>query len=360
MNFLDYNRMRRFMGPSESPFNNVQFQQPEEEDYSSFQNPTQPVRQPGIMGRLADMYNQRGPARDAYASHLAGMPTLADLQPTKIQRILAAVAGGGAGLTQGVGAGINTSQALLRRPYEDKLTDWSNREKALRYSVDDEESTLRNQVAGYRAMADAEIANRREGREELNTNSQISLRQAQINNMKNQGWQFKTDATTGELVGVHPSEGRRSFGKIDQTPEEKGQLEVSLDEKKKKNTFGFDRAMEGIKFGNQTARDRTQFGYNKELEGERAANRQIGDNKRAAMKLVTDKNRVISGSNSERNKAYGVANRMREVFSKNPEISPFFELDEDGFPLRLKTPSESWPAESIETYKSLVESIFGK
>lgn len=378
MDLFSANRMRRFMSPFDlqqpDAFGKVDFNFPTSGQQETNTSP-RPTPRNGFADVMNQMYNEDSPARTAYKSHLSEMPSYASYNPGKLNRILAGVVGAGTGMFQGPGAGFQAGQTAIRAPFDDKLSDWKNREVALRTAVDDEENSAKNRVAGFKAFSDAARDAAKEEREGRNTDSQIQLRDAQIADYKKRGWQISKDELTGETIAINPGTREiQSFGKTALDPYEKGSLEVDIDKGKKKNSFGFDKAMAGINFGNSSrladknnaaAMDRTR--YSSDSATGRTKMTVDAADARQDKSIGAQKN--LRDTNS--NQVYGNRlNDMQEYVSTigaaKPEVRDFFNFDKTGNPVSVKEPPTKGWTESEAAYKArlnlynaMVADLFG-
>ena len=376
MDLFNANRVRRFMSPfnSQQPdaFGKVDFNFPVSGQVDTGTEP-RPTSRNGFADVMNQMYNEDSPARTAYKSHLSEMPSYASYNPGKLNRILAGVVGAGTGMYQGPGAGFQAGQSAIRAPFNDKLSDWKNREVALRTAVDDEENSAKNRVAGFKAFSDAQRDSAKEEREGRNTDSQIKLRNAQIADYQKRGWTISKDELTGETIAINPGTKEvQSFGKTALNPYEKAGLEVNVDEAKQGTRFGFDKKMAGINFGNSSrladknntaAMDRTRYSSDSatgrtKMTVDAAGARQ--DKSIGAQKELRDTNA---------NQKFGEAkNNTDEVFDRYPQYRKFFKVDEKtGRPIGLIDGSKdgwfsdtsSWGGQDLKIYEALQRAIYG-
>ena len=93
---------------------------------------------------LRDVYSKTGPAQTAYESHLQNLPE--QQKPSVWGRIVAGIVGAGTGYTEGPSKGIAAGQSIVRRPYEQALDEWSNKEAALGRQVSFEDKASQRQL----------------------------------------------------------------------------------------------------------------------------------------------------------------------------------------------------------------------
>jgi hypothetical protein len=141
--------------PAPNPFRDIDFgagSNPMQSSRPSLMNyPQTPQAQQAPddpMGDFMKEYNQMrslpsGQSNQQYKDILAQQPKREDYQPTKMNRLAAALAGFGEGIQKGPMAGISASNAMLDDRYNVANTDWQNRAKRLSEaaSLEDKETT---------------------------------------------------------------------------------------------------------------------------------------------------------------------------------------------------------------------------
>lgn len=379
MDYFGISKMRRFMSPwdgadeSIKPFSTLRFEQPKIGSPNN-PTPTAPEENDENLSQIASMYTNRGPAREAYSQHLSSMPSYADFKPGKMNRVISGIVGAGTGFAEGPTAGFRAAQANLNRPYVERMNDWKNREAVLRTSVDDEETSLRNQIQGFKAFSDAQRNARNDALNAKNINSQIGYRDAQKEHLGDSNWQNLTDETTGMYYRYNRASGQvEPLMKTKLSPEEAAKLEVNTDFSKKENSFGFDKKMAGVNFGNSKALAGINHDYSVDLadrNNKASRDRTLltvgGANLRndASIKAAGERtDKVIGATNLRQDKSIKAADERQDksiaarqntpgaIFGKRlndaqeyvavigkdvPEVREFFEYDKGGNPVSVK------------------------
>lgn len=184
--------------------------EPEEDDSSSLQ----------AYQNNDDFLSRSSQALDAYKRHVNSMPDKDNYKPGKMRKVLSAIAG--IGLQD-----PNVTQSLLDQPYNEALSKYKIRGSQLGELADLEMKDNAATIAAYDKRAD----NRR-----LDTRLKLDQDTATETKRKNdaqiarwgaqqaaEGWELKTDETTGKLVRVNKQTGvTEPFDvKVAQTAKEK-------------------------------------------------------------------------------------------------------------------------------------------
>lgn len=130
--------------------------------------PTLPIRNSGGLT----------PAQQNYRGTLETVPDRANFQPSKKRRVLAAIAGGFAGIKD-PRAGASISESIVDQPYNHAMEDWTNHQKAGALDVGIDKDVNAQQVARDRAAAYSTSATARQAL----ADSAGKLRDAQIKNL---------------------------------------------------------------------------------------------------------------------------------------------------------------------------------
>lgn len=83
------------------------------------------------------------PHRDAYREHVDSMPQPEDFKQSTFQRILTALAAGGAGATSGAGAGLDVVSRFRDRPFQEAMARHGQKGAMLRDLSEDETSEIK-------------------------------------------------------------------------------------------------------------------------------------------------------------------------------------------------------------------------
>lgn len=180
----------------------------------------------------AELLNlQDGPAKKAYKDFLAEPePRKEDFKPTKMNRLAAILSGASDGMRRGAGAGFETAQGILNRPYDEAMGERIRRAKQLEAGYKVEDGDFKDKVLAAKTALDSkkfdatEARNeRRDALNEKNVNSQIAARDA---DMKTKGFTSGVDIRGERFYqrigpdGVTPETIYTGI-KVNQSPEER-------------------------------------------------------------------------------------------------------------------------------------------
>jgi len=93
-----------------------------------------------------------GEAMEKFYSHVQNVPRQEDYGPGILGRITAGLAGVSSGWQQGAGAGIKTSQAVLRRPYEQAVEEYEMKGQGLKAAADIEQARDAKRVQYFETL----------------------------------------------------------------------------------------------------------------------------------------------------------------------------------------------------------------
>lgn len=174
---------------------------------------------------------QDGPAKKAYKDFLAEPdPRKEDFKPTKMNRLAAILSGASDGMRRGAGAGFETAQGILNRPYDEAMGERVRRAKQLEAGYKVEDGDFKDKVLAAKTALDSkkfdatEARNeRRDALNEKNVNSQIAARDAE---MKTRGFTSGVDIKGERFYQRIGADGKTPETiytgiKVNQSPEER-------------------------------------------------------------------------------------------------------------------------------------------
>lgn len=212
-----FDRPKRFAMPNQGRSSNQLYTPRETEPMERyFTNAGPPETRPpendwdNWMSELREVYTKEGPAASAYRQHLSTMPQYQ--QPTKMNRVGAALVGVSEGLRSGGAAGFQAAQEATQAPYRRALDEWGLKEQALSRDADFEDKMSGRRIefmqqARQLAKDDREY---RKWMDEFDFKKQQEIndenqRTAEREHWKSQGWKEYTD-DQGNLHIYHPGQ----------------------------------------------------------------------------------------------------------------------------------------------------------
>ncbi len=142
--------------------------------------------------------NSANPAESAYKQSLMNEPMKADYHPSKLRKVLSAVAGGAEGFFGGPQAGMQLHESLRNGPYDEQHQDWAqysgNKEKLAT------EEAAGNTTSGKEALTQAQINEQNSlaglHRHETNTYHPVTAQEA----IDQEQGKLKTDTREAKML----------------------------------------------------------------------------------------------------------------------------------------------------------------
>lgn len=181
------------------------------------------------------------PSMDAYKHHVEEMPDRANYKTGKLQKVLAGVAGFGAGMEGGVGNAYSTTKGLLDSGYDNAMADYTRKGAGLHELAEIEEKTNTYKSKNRKDKFDADLALSKELRESGKTDAEIKNIQSEI---ANRGLRVIPDAVSGHSYIVDNTGKRTDLGSFAE----------SLSNTRKYAEGEFNR-QEGVRLGNNITLD---------------------------------------------------------------------------------------------------------
>jgi hypothetical protein len=220
------------------------------------------------------MQRKAGPASEAYRKFLEeGYPNERDYQPTKTTRLAAILSGAAAGF-QNPGEGYKTADAIISKPYEDRLRQYNSEGGRLKEAAALEEAQHRNDITSVQDIMSQQYKQQELERQNKLADSTIALNAARAK-------------TAGQTV-VHADDGhvyifagdgtKKDLGKLSQTPDEKVQnaIKQAVGEEKGKSPIieGREGRIATLKNSQETARQQGLATFNYDLWNQKESTRQ--------------------------------------------------------------------------------------
>jgi len=282
---------------------------------------------------------QGGQAASAYREHIGKMPTMEEYAPSKTRRFGGALAAAAASFND-PRQGAIIGEKIIDAPYRNALESWQMKGAGLKEQADIEQDDVKGQIEYIKMIRDQQknqrdydLNVRKVDIDEEQATTNRLYREAQIENMQQQGWVKDVDAQ-GNTVMINPrTNEQKNFG-------------PSIEGRKVANTergtdiAGFNaqtsRGQLGVSQGNLAQRG-TEFDYRMgqdEIQNA-ARNRQLDISQQQA-----DQSGMNAGSAGfvAAGEQYGAdAMAGQAVAREHPEWANWF--DADG---KLKTPGDFW------------------
>tara|TARA_R110000868_G_scaffold16913_3_gene74948 strand:- start:480 stop:1535 length:1056 start_codon:yes stop_codon:yes gene_type:complete len=276
---------------------------------------------------FADVYSRlanapSGPANQKYKDFLdSAEPSRADYEPSKMQRFGAILSGVG-------GGGIERTQSILDRPYNEAMEARNRQGGILKAGADVENNDFKSRIGMMKDISDAANVDADNKRADFVAESTIAKNRKQVEQMdytmKNSGFTATTNNEGFRIYTSPTGEVRNTGIKVAQSPAEK------LADQKNLAQFG-----SNLTFG----RNKSLFDYEQPIResaatslqerGIEAANNRQLENQAAAI------NRDNANPTRQGNQQWRAAeNVISKRISSDPGIAE--EFDEKGRPLTLK------------------------
>lgn len=310
------------------------------------EQPETPAPQSKFSQLYSNAVNQpKGPANTKFGDFLdKGAPSRADFPTSKTNRLAAVLGGASEGFQRGASSGVKTAKDILDTPYERGMEKWNADEKSL-----EQGAALEDKGMG-RAASFAKSAVQSENAERTAQNA-ADLVAVRAKHWNAQDQNTAAAAATKGFQHVVGADGHSYFQKpnADGTVQtlDGGKIGQSIPEK----------TAEALKLysGKEAVRGTTQ----KDINADAETGREIGDNKRAGLKLETDKEHEadIAGRTAATPTMQNADAqlKMKKFLAANgKDAEQYFHMDANGNPTAIKAgdPSDA-------DYQSIYKYVYG-